>query len=777
MASLLPPDTGSAEGDVVNPAEARATGVPGSEFRLRIRGMHCASCVSTVEGALAAVEGVAEAQVNLVDESARVTVQAGAAAEASLLDAVERVGYAAEVVAETGGEAMEAERARDQEREAEHRDLMRRFGVGVACGVPVVLIGHWEMIPGLPVPAPEVLRAASWLSGILTLPILLYVGRRFFVGGWTAARRGSANMDTLVALGTGAAWLYSTTVLLAPGLFPAGSGRPFYEAVAVVITLVVLGQAVESRAKGRTARALRALLDLSPQEAELLGPDGTRTVPLAEVRPGDRVQVRPGARVPLDGRVRLGISEVDESMLTGESVPVVKSPGDRVAGGTVNGTGALTVEVTRVGEDTVLARIVDMVRRAQSSKPRIQRTVDLVAGRFVPAVIAVALATFGAWYLFGPDPRLNFAMVTSVSVLVIACPCALGLATPISVMIAIGKAASHGVLIRDGEALQRARRVDVVVLDKTGTLTLGSPEVVRAAPAARFGEEEFLRIAATIEAASEHPAARAVVGYAEKMGVRPGEAANFAAHPGQGVSAFVDGRRVLAGSPGFLLATGVETDSVGEDLGRIFQQGATPVVLAVNGVVAGVFGVSDAVREGAPAAVARLRRRGVEVVMLTGDDEAAASRVAARVGIETVFARVSPAEKARRVAALREGGKVVAMVGDGINDAPALAAADVGIAMGGGTDVAVQTADATLLGDSLRGVETLLLVSRAAHRNIVQNLVGAFFYNVVGIPVAAGALYPALGVLLSPMIAGAAMAFSSVTVVANANRLRRFEPA
>ena len=761
----------------MNPSEAPATGVSGSEVRLRIQGMHCASCVSTVEGALAQVDGVAGAQVNLVDETARVRVEGGAAATASLLGAVEKAGYGAEVLAATGGDAIDADRARDDEREAEHRDLMGRFRVGVVCGLPVVLIGHWEMIPGLPALAPDVLRAAWWLSGLLTLPILLYVGRRFFVGGWVAARRRSANMDTLVALGTGAAWLYSTTALLAPELFPAGSGRPFYEAVAVVITLVVLGQAVESRAKGRTARALRALLDLSPETAVLLGSNGTGTVPLAQVNPGDRVLVRPGSRVPLDGRILHGISEVDESMLTGESVPVLKSPGDEVAGGTINGTGALTVEVTRVGEDTVLARIVDMVRRAQSSKPRIQRTVDIVAGRFVPAVIAVSLATFGAWYLFGPDPRLNFAMVTSVSVLVIACPCALGLATPISVMIAIGKAAAHGVLIRDGDALQRARRVDVVVMDKTGTLTLGAPEVVYAAPAPPFGDEEFLRIAATVEASSEHPAAKAVVGYAGKMGVQPGEAANFAAHPGQGVSAFVDGRRVLAGSPAFLRATGVGTDSVRKDLERISREGATPVVVAVNGAAAGVFGVSDAVRGGAPAAVERLRGRGVQVVMLTGDEEAAASRVAGQVGIDSIMARVSPGEKARRITALREGGRVVAMVGDGINDAPALAAADVGIAMGGGTDVAVQTGDATLLGDSLRGVETLLLVSRAAHRNIVQNLVGAFFYNVVGIPVAAGALYPALGVLLSPMIAGAAMAFSSVTVVANANRLRRFQAA
>lgn len=783
MASLLPPDPNPQENDIVNQLElnrleSRATEHSGDKLRLRIRGMHCASCVSAVETALAKVDGVAEAHVNLVDETAQVRLAGGAAEPASLVSAVERAGYGAEALADAGSRAIDdVARTREAEREAELRDLMRRFRVGVVLGVPVVLIGHWEMIPGLPGLSADALRMAWWLSGLFTLPILLYVGQRFFAGAWAAALRRSANMDTLVALGTGAAWLYSTTALLAPDLFPAGGGRPFYEAVAAVITLVVLGQAVESRAKGRTARALRALLDLSPETAELLRPDGTETVPVAEVKPGDLLLVRPGSRVPVDGQVQRGVSEVDESMLTGESVPVVKSQGDEVAGGTLNGTGALRVEATRVGEETVLARIVAMVRHAQGSKPRIQKTVDVVAGRFVPAVIAVSLTTFGTWYLVGPEPRWNFAMATAVSVLVIACPCALGLATPISVMIAIGKAAAHGVLIRDGEALQRARRVDTVVLDKTGTLTSGTPAVVHAAPSPSFGKAEFVRISATLEAASEHPAARAVVRYAREMGVHPGEAENFAAHPGKGVSALVEGRRVLAGSPAFLFAAGVGTGSVSGSLERIARDGATPVVVAVDGTVAGAFGVSDTVRDGARAAVERLRGRGVEVMMLTGDEESAAHRVAGQVGIKDVRARVSPAGKAREIMALRERGRVVAMVGDGVNDAPALAAADVGIAMGGGTDVAVQTGDAALLGDSLRGVETLLLISRAAHRNIVQNLVGAFAYNVIGIPVAAGLLYPTLGVLLSPMIAGAAMAFSSVTVVANANRLRRYRPA
>ena len=743
------------------------------DLQLRIRGMHCASCVATVEGALTGVDGVAGASVNLVDELARVRVAEGDGDRAALVRAVEDAGYGAEIVA-GGDAAREAARVRDAEREAEYRDLRRRFRVGLVCGLPVVAIGHWEMIPGLPVLAGAALRAAWILSGLLTLPIVLYVGRRFYTGAWRLARRGSANMDTLVALGTGAAWLYSTAAVALPDLFPAGSGRPFYEAVAAVITLVVLGQAIEARAKGRTDRALRALFDLAPETADRVTESGTETVPVAEVRPGDALLVRPGSRIPTDGRVLEGVSEVDESMLTGESTPVAKAPGARVVGGAVNGTGALTVRATRVGADTVLARIAEMVRRAQGSKLPIQRTVDVVSGRFVPAVVLVAAITFAAWYFAGPEPRLAFATVSAVSVLVIACPCALGLATPISVMIAIGKAASHGVLIRDGDALQRARRVDTVVLDKTGTLTLGRPAVTYAGPAGSFGRGELVRIAGSVAALSEHPAARAIAAYARGAEAALPEARHFAAHPGRGASAVVGGRRVLVGSPAFLAAAGVDLAPLDEPLGRAAAEGASPVAVAVDGVAAGAFGVADAVRPGARAAVKRLQRGGVEVMMLTGDAQSAAERVARETGIARVRARVAPEEKARAVAGLREDGRVVAMVGDGVNDAPALATADVGIAMGSGTDVALLTGDVALMGDSLHGVDTLLRISRAAHRNIVQNLFGAFVYNVIGIPVAAGALYPALGLRLSPMIAGAAMALSSVTVVANANRLRRF---
>lgn len=749
---------------------------PGTgEVQLRIRGMHCASCVRTVEKALETAEGVGEASVSLVEEVARVQLAEGMADPAALVGAVEEAGYGAEVLAGTEA-VVDAAREHDEERDTERAALMKRFRVGVVCGLPVVLGGHWEMIPGLPGLADDVRIAAGWLSGLLTLPILLYTGRGFFTGAWTAARHRSANMDTLVALGTGAAWLYSTVAVAAPHLFPGGSGRPFYEAVAVVITLVVLGQAIEARARGRTARALRSLFDLSPETADRVTGRGVETVPVADIAPGDTLLVRPGARVPLDGRVLEGESEVDESMITGESAPVAKSLGDGVVGGTVNGTGALTVETTRVGADTVLARIIQLVRRAQGTKPPIQRTVDVIAGYFVPVVIVISLVTFGVWALAGPEPRINFAVVTAVAVLVIACPCALGLATPISVMIAIGKAAAHGVLIRDGEALQRARRVDTVVLDKTGTLTAGKPSVAFFGASAGVSESELLEVAASVEAASEHPAARAIVRCAGERGVRWPKARHFVAHPGRGASASVGGRRVLVGSPSFVGEAGVELDPVDGYLGRAKEEGATPVVVVLDGRAVGVFGVADEVRAEARGAVGRLRGGGVEVMMLTGDEEAAARRVAGRVGIDRVSARVSPDGKAQVVRALRDEGRVVAMVGDGINDAPALATADVGIAMGSGTDVALQTGDVALLGDSLRGVETLLDLSRTAHRNIVQNLVGAFAYNVLGIPLAAGVLYPSAGLLLSPMFAGAAMAFSSVTVVANANRLRGYEP-
>lgn len=784
MTSGLPQVAGGRDAGKPAAGKRDAGGAGKREHQLAVRGMHCAGCVASVEKALGSVDGVTEARVNLVEEVARVAARRGVEAS-RLVEAVDAAGY--EAVALTGAEeALAAARARDERRDADSAQLMAKFRLGAALGTPVVVVGHWEMIPGLPPLEGRVLLAAWWFSGLVALPILFYVGGGFFAGAWSAWKRRTSDMNTLVALGTSAAWAYSTAAVLAPGLFPGGTARPFYEAVAVVIALVVLGQAMEARAKGRTARALRALFDLAPETADRVTSDGrTETVPVAGLQPGDRVRVRPGGRVPVDGRVVSGESEVDESMLTGESVPVAKFPGGTVTGGTVNGTGAMVVEAARVGAETVLARIVDTVARTQAAKPPVQKTVDKVAAWFVPAVLVVAAATFAGWWLVGPEPKLAFAATTAVAVLVIACPCALGLATPISVMIAVGQAARHGVLIRNGDALQRARKVDTVVLDKTGTLTTTDLEVTFAAEAAakREGTEGatadaardagFLEAAGAVAAASEHPAARAVARYAARSGAAPKEALHFSAHPGRGASGVVEGRRVLLGSPSFLGEAGVSTEPLTAALAKIAERGETPVAVAVDGAAAGVFGAAGALRDGAAEAVGRLAAAGVEPVMLTGDTEESAAQVARATGIRRVRARLSPEEKRREVQALQRQGRVVAMVGDGINDAPALAAADVGVAMGSGAEAAVRTGDVALLGDSLRGVETLLRISRAAQRNIAQNLAGAFAYNVAGIPVAAGVLYPSTGLLLSPMIAGAAMAFSSVTVVANANRLRR----
>ncbi len=742
-------------------------------LKLTIRGMHCAGCVASVERALAGVNGVARASVDLVSETARVEFVTQSVPADALLNAVREAGYEAHPLhgaAETVDETLAA----DRDREERHTALMSRFWAGVVLGSPVVVIGHWEMLPGATALMSGHVPWAWWTSSLLTLPILWYVCGGFFVGAWTAARSRAATMDTLIALGAGAAWLYSTLAATVPSLFPEGTRHAFFGAVAVIPTLVVLGQAIELRAKGRTARSLRALFDLTPDSAARLRSDGTtESVLVADVRQGDILLVRPGDRIPLDGRVLRGASDVNESMLTGESAPVGKSPGDAVYGGTINGTGSLEMETLHVGRDTVLARIVDMVAQAQASKPPIQRTVDAVASRFVPAVIAVALITFAGWLLLGPEPRLNYAMVTSVSVLVIACPCALGLATPISLVIALGHAARMGVLIRDGTSLQTARKVDVVVLDKTGTLTAGCPVVVGRTATNGFAVEELVSAAVAVEAASEHPAARAIVRHAEEAGIHPGEAHHFSAHPGMGASALVDRRRVLVGSVRFLASTGVDATPVARELQAMADEGSTSVAVAIDGRLAGLFALADEVRPEARSAVADLQSRGVCVMMFTGDHTGPAKRVAADVGITHVRAQLSPAEKAQQVQALRDEGRVVAMVGDGINDSPALAAADIGLAMGGGTDIALDTSDVALLGDSLTGVATLLDISRKTSRNVAQNLVGAFAYNVIGIPVAAGALHPATGMLLSPMIAGAAMAFSSVTVVGNARRLQR----
>jgi P-type Cu+ transporter len=668
-----------------------------------------------------------------------------------------------------------------------YRAMMRKFWFATAVGVPLLLLMFAEFVPSWGHALMPYHRMIGIVSAVLTLPVLAWSGRQFFESAWNGLLNHNTNMDTLVALGTGAAWAYSTVAVLAPWLFPAGTTGMYFEVAVIVIALILLGQALELRAKSRSSAALKKLLELQAKTARVIRGGREMDVPVEEVVVGDTVLVRPGEKVPVDGVILEGESAVDESIVTGESVPVDKRAGDEVIGSSVNKTGAFTFRATKVGADTALARIVQMVEQAQSSKPPIGRLVDKVSSYFVPAVMIIAIVTFLAWFNFGPDPVVNHAVVTMVAVLVIACPCALGLATPISLMVGVGKAAEHGVLIRNGEALETASKLEVVVLDKTGTITKGKPELTDVLPLEGFGEEELLRLAAVADRRSEHPLAEAIVSGARARGLELGEPEAFEAVPGHGVEATVGGRRVAVGNRKLMAKEGVDASAFERAAAGLADEGKTPMFVAVDGRPAGIIGVADTLKEDSVEAVRALRSMGIDVVMMTGDNERTAKAIAKQAGITRVLAEVLPEEKAREVEKLQaeglphkerggRGARLVGMVGDGINDAPALAQADVGFAIGTGTDVAIEAADVTLVGGSLRGVVTAIEVSRATLRNIKQNLFGAFIYNVLGIPVAAGALYPVLGMLLSPIIAGAAMAASSITVVTNANRLRLFEP-
>ncbi|HEX8118874.1 MAG TPA: copper-translocating P-type ATPase, partial [Pyrinomonadaceae bacterium] len=640
-----------------------------------------------------------------------------------------------------------------EEAQAEsYRTMMRKFWFAAAVGVPLLLMMFAEFVPSLRESMMHYHRLIGFASAVVTLPVLAWSGRQFFESAWNGLCNHNTNMDTLVALGTGAAWLYSVVALVAPGLFPAGTAGMYFEVAVIVIALILLGQALEVRAKSRSSAAIRKLLELQAKTARVIRDGREVDVPVEEVVVGDTVLVRPGEKVPVDGMIVEGESAIDESVVTGESVPVDKRAGDQVIGSSVNKTGALTFRATKVGADTALARIVEMVERAQSSKPPIGRLVDKVSSYFVPSVMIIAILTFLAWFNFGPEPAVNHAVVTMVAVLVIACPCALGLATPISLMVGVGKAAEHGVLIRNGEALETASRLTTVVLDKTGTITKGRPELTDVLPLEGFSAEVLLRLAAVADRRSEHPLAEAIIEGARNRGIELGEPERFEAVPGQGVEAVVEGRRVAVGNWKLMARERVSLSEFEEVAARLADEGKTPMFVAVDRQAAGIIGVADTIKEDSVAAIRALERMGVEVVMITGDNERTAKAIARQVGIGRVLADVLPEEKARQVEMLQAegrsskergglGARLVGMVGDGINDAPARAQADVGFAIGTGTDVAIEAADVTLVGGSLRGVVTAIEVSRATLRNIKQNLFWAFIYNELGIPVAAGALY------------------------------------
>jgi P-type Cu+ transporter len=657
-------------------------------------------------------------------------------------------------------------------------DMTRRFWVGAALAVPTMALAMGEHVPGLNLHHYVLPQVSVWIQFLLATPVVLWAGWPFFVRGWASVRNRSLNMFSLIALGIGAAYLYSLAATFAAGLFPAalhhdGVVPVYYEAAAVITVLVLLGQVLELRAREKTGGAIRALLNLAPKTARRVRDDGSdEEVALDQVHIGDRLRARPGDSIPVDGIVVDGDSAVDESMVTGESMPVEKSRDARVIGGTINGTGNLVIRAEKVGADTMLARIVQMVADAQRSRAPIQRLADLVSAWFVPAVIVVATAAFVAWMIFGPPPALAYALVAAVSVVIIACPCALGLATPMSIMVGVGKGASNGVLIKNAEALERLEKIDTLVVDKTGTLTEGRPRVVAVIPAGGFAEAEVLSLAASLERSSEHPLAAAITASAKERGAALAEVADFRSLTGKGVTGSIGGRQVALGNAQLLKDLGVATSGLEAEAEHKRRDGATAMFVAVAGKPAGVIAVADPVKATTPAALQSLRADGIHIVMLTGDNRTTANAVAAKLGIDDIEAEVLPEQKNAIVRRLRGEGRVVAMAGDGVNDAPALAEADVGIAMGTGTDVAMQSAGVTLVKGDLAGITRARALSRATMRNIRENLALAFVYNVLGIPIAAGVLYPVFGLLLSPIVAAAAMSLSSVSVIGNALRLR-----
>lgn len=734
---------------------------------LLIEGAGCASCVNKIEAALQRVKGVSKAEMNFAERTVAVL---GSASVKELIKAVEQAGYNAKSSqSESMADALDEKEHADREY---YRRLLREMTIALLVGIPLMAYG---LIIGDMTVTTTNERIAWLMVGLVTLGVMVFSGKHFYKGAWKSLVNHSANMDTLIALGTGTAWIYSMVVVFVPHAVPEMARHVYFEATAMIIGLINLGLALELRARGKTSEAIKRLIGLQAKTARVIRDDKEMDIAIEQVLLDDWVRVRPGEKIPVDGEVIEGHTAIDESMLTGEPMPVEKTQDDEVVAGTINKSGSIIFRATRVGKDTALAQIINMVKRAQNSKPPIGRLADVISAYFVPTIMIIAVLSALAWLNFGPDPKIAFAIVSATTVLIIACPCALGLATPMSVMVGVGKAAEAGVLIRNGEALQTASRITAMILDKTGTITLGEPKVTDIIPAGDWREDIILQLAASMESGSEHPLGLAIMESARDKNIELSDVTKFNAIAGHGIEAVVDGNDLLFGNEKLMKERDVDLGEFSHKAQVLAGEAKTPMYFSVNGKLAGIIAVADPIKEDSIAAIRRLQHNGIRVVMLTGDNRDTAKAVADKVGIEEYFAEVLPEDKSKKVEELQAQGETVGMTGDGINDAPALAKANVGFAIGTGTDVAIESADITLMRGSLHGLADAIAVSKATLRNIKQNLFGAFIYNAAGVPIAAGALYPFFGLLLSPVIAGGAMAFSSVTVVSNANRLRLFK--
>lgn len=765
-------------GDFVHLIKDLGYGVPVSKITIPIKGMTCASCVKRVQDALSSLNGVISASVNFASEQASVEYIPVIASIRDFKKIVRDAGY--DIVEVTEGEDVVEKEKR--ERENEFRKLKLKLIAGALLTTPLLLLAFSDMT-GIPFITRLPMQASFFIQLILATPVQFWVGRQFYTGAIAAARHRTTNMNTLIAVGTSAAYVYSIIATFLPSIFEIQgySAHVYYDTAATIIVLILLGRFFEARAKGKTSEAIKKLVGLQAKTARVLREGVEKDIPLEEVEIGDTIIVRPGEKIPVDGVIKEGYSSVDESMISGESIPVEKKAGDQVIGATMNKTGAFKFEATRIGRDTMLSQIISMVQEAQGSKPPIARLADTIASIFVPAVIGIASLTFVIWYFFGPAPSFTYAMLNFIAVLIIACPCALGLATPTSIMVGTGKGAENGILIRGAEALETAHKINTVVFDKTGTLTKGRPEVTDIIVGAGLDlprvmeENDILMFAASAEKNSEHPLGDAIVSKAKETGTVLHDAGDFQAVPGHGIRAKINGKNILLGNAHFMEEENIITGALADKAERLAGEGKTPMYVAADSVAIGIIAVADTLKTNSIDAIKALHKLGIEVVMITGDNKRTAESIARQAGIDRVLAEVLPEDKALNIKKLQEEGKTVAMVGDGINDAPALAQADVGIAIGTGTDIAMETSDITLIGGDVAGVALAISLSKATIRNIKQNLFWAFAYNTILIPVAAGVLFPFFGILLNPMLAAFAMGMSSVTVVTNALRLRKFK--